>query len=911
MRTFDLVVMTGLLGLGSAAMAGTLSLDRGVISAGGGVSMATGYGLAGTIGQPVAHSAPASVGTLASRAGFWSQVVDWVNTVPELAVVPNQTVDELSLLSFNLSATDADRPAQTLTYMLVSGPGGLSVSTAGIVAWTPTEAQGPGSYPVVVRVTDSGSPTASAETSFSIEVNEVADPISRTVWQIGTDNSPAVLPYRPTAEFSQENNRNDLRPGRITRLAGDPEYIAATNPTADDDFYFAGSYPSDFNGLLAPLSVPNDEPPVAWERAHTAGDRTNRVHFVLKADQVTAQSSFQLNFELVHGGSLMGGVVQPGFADHDFVVNFRNADGVTTQLFSQRVSQTTNIVIPFAASAVGAMVGANTVEIVRTGPAVSGVSYWIQYDYLRLESRPLGNTPPTLATPSNRVVDELLPLSFALSATDTDLPAQTLTYSRVSGPEGLSVSPTGLVTWTPTEAQGPGTYTVQVRVTDNGFPMQSDSRQFTVQVNEVADPVARTVWQIGIDNNPAILPYKPTSEFSAENNRNDLVPGRVTRLTGDPQYVAATNPTADDDFYFAGNYPVGFNGLLTPLGVPNDEPPGAWERAHTVVDRTNRVHLTLHPAQVTPTSAFLLSLEWVSGGSFSGGAVQPGFGDHDMVVRFRNGAGVATELFAQRVSQATNLVLQLPASLVAATAGANSLEIVRTGPAVAGVSYWIQYDYLRFEAQTLTNTAPVLGAVVDSVINEMSPFSMNLVATDVDLPVQMLTYGLVSGPPGVVVSPAGTLSWTPTEEQGPGTYSVTVQVTDNGFPTRSNRRQFTVQVNEVADLVLRTVWQIGIDNLSTVSPYRPTAEFSLENNLNDLPPGKITRLDGDPQYVAATNPKADDDFYFSGLYPTGFNGLPSSLSVPNDEPFSAWERAQTGNDRTNRMHFTLDPAQVT
>ncbi|MEN9675064.1 MAG: hypothetical protein RIS76_960, partial [Verrucomicrobiota bacterium] len=74
-------------------------------------------------------------GGVSHQIESWSltffEAVTEVNAAPELAVVPNQTVYELSLLSFNLSATDADRPAQTLTYMLVSGPGGLSVSTAG------------------------------------------------------------------------------------------------------------------------------------------------------------------------------------------------------------------------------------------------------------------------------------------------------------------------------------------------------------------------------------------------------------------------------------------------------------------------------------------------------------------------------------------------------------------------------------------------------------------------------------------------------------------------------------------------------------------------------------------------------------------------------------------------------------
>ena len=43
----------------------------------------------------------------------------------------------------------------------------------------------------------------------------------------------------------------------------------------------------------------------------------------------------------------------------------------------------------------------------------------------------------------------------------------------------------GLFTWTPTEAQGPASYPVTIRVTDNGSPPLNDSRTITITVNEV------------------------------------------------------------------------------------------------------------------------------------------------------------------------------------------------------------------------------------------------------------------------------------------------------------------------------------------------------------------------------------------------------------------------------------------
>jgi len=60
-------------------------------------------------------------------------------------------------------------PPKTLTYTLDAGfPSGASINaTNGVFTWTPTEAQGPGSYPVTVRVSDNFSlPGTAAETTY-------------------------------------------------------------------------------------------------------------------------------------------------------------------------------------------------------------------------------------------------------------------------------------------------------------------------------------------------------------------------------------------------------------------------------------------------------------------------------------------------------------------------------------------------------------------------------------------------------------------------------------------------------------------------------------------------------------------------------------------------------------------------
>jgi parallel beta-helix repeat protein len=103
-------------------------------------------------------------------------------------------------------------------------------------------------------------------------------------------------------------------------------------------------------------------------------------------------------------------------------------------------------------------------------------------DYARINDRPV------LSAVANQTVSEGQPLVFVASATD----GGSVTYSLASGaPAGASIHPvTGEFTWTPTEAQGPGQFTISVIATDGGSPSMNDLHAFTVSVVEVnAAPV--------------------------------------------------------------------------------------------------------------------------------------------------------------------------------------------------------------------------------------------------------------------------------------------------------------------------------------------------------------------------------------------------------------------------------------
>ncbi len=93
------------------------------------------------------------------------------------------------------------------------------------------------------------------------------------------------------------------------------------------------------------------------------------------------------------------------------------------------------------------------------------------------------NAAPVLATITNYTVHAGNTLTFTNSATDTDLPANTLSYSLTNAPAGAAiVASNGVFTWTPADNQANTTNTIGVKVTDDGVPSLSNTKNFTVIV---------------------------------------------------------------------------------------------------------------------------------------------------------------------------------------------------------------------------------------------------------------------------------------------------------------------------------------------------------------------------------------------------------------------------------------------
>ena len=163
------------------------------------------------------------------------------------------------------------------------------------------------------------------------------------------------------------------------------------------------------------------------------------------------------------------------------------------------------------------------------------------------------NQAPTVTAIPDKTVNEEAALTFTASATDPDVPANTLTFSLQAGtdpvPSGASInSSTGAFTWTPTEAQGPGVYEFKVRATDDGTPSLFGEANLKITVNEVNKaPDLAAIGNKSVDEGSLL-------SFAASATDPDLPPNTLTfSLDGAPAGAAITSAgaftwtPADDD----------------------------------------------------------------------------------------------------------------------------------------------------------------------------------------------------------------------------------------------------------------------------------------------------------------------------------------------------------------------------
>ena len=405
-------------------------------------------------------------------------------------------------------------------------------------------------------------------------------------------------------------------------------------------------------------------------------------------------------------------------------------------------------------------------ELSTTDPAVTPVLERVEIGYSV-------NQAPVLAAIGNKTVDELAELTFTATATDPDVPAQQLTFSLVGAPAGASIDPaSGVFTWTPTEAQGPGTYPFTVRVCDNGNPVQCAEEQITVTVNEVnAAPV------LGAIGNQTVNAGSQLS-FTATATDTDIPAQQLT--------FSLANGTN-------GQIPAGAS-IDPTTGVFTWTPTGAQVGTHTfdvcvsdgALSDCETITVTVNGVNAAPVLAPIgnKTVDELTELTFTATATDPDMPAQQLTFSLENGASGQVPAGAS-IDPATGVFTWTPTEA--------------QGPGTYTFDVCVS-DGTLSDCETITvtvnevNTAPVLGTIGNQTVNAGSPLSFTATATDADIPANTLAFSLENAPAGAAINPAsGAFTWTPTEAQV-GTHTFTVKVCDNGNPVMCDAEQITVTV---------------------------------------------------------------------------------------------------------------------
>ena len=391
-------------------------------------------------------------GNLTDSETFTITVGD-TNTAPVLAAIGNRSVNEGATLSFTASATDADLPSQTLTYSLDAASIALGMtinSSTGAFSWTPSEAQGGLTPSVTITVTDNGSGNLTDSETFTITV--------------GDTNLAPVL----TAIGNQSVNEGATL--SFTASATDADLPAQTL-----------TYSLDAASLALGMTINSSTGVFSWTPTEAQGGLTPSVTITV-TDNGTGNLTDSETFTITVGDTNIAPVLAA-------IGNRSVNEGATLSFTASATdadlpSQTLSYSLDAASLALGMTINANTGAFSWTpteaqgglAPSVTvtvtdnGTGNLTDSETFTITVGDT-NVAPVLAAIGNQSVNEGATLSFTATATDSDLPSQTLTYSLDAASLALGMtinSSTGAFSWTPTEAQGGLTPSVTVTVTDNG-----------------------------------------------------------------------------------------------------------------------------------------------------------------------------------------------------------------------------------------------------------------------------------------------------------------------------------------------------------------------------------------------------------------------------------------------------------
>jgi hypothetical protein len=442
-----------------------------------------------------------------SATNSFTVIVNEVNVAPVLPSQRNRVSVGQAFVVVTNTATDPDIPPNPLTYQLLTAPVGASIDTNGVITWTPATNQVPSTNSFVTVVTDYD-PLAvnaqhlSATNSFTVfvydhiptnhlvlppqtnqSVNELA---ALYVTNTATGDIYATQSVTNSFIFNYSSRSALLAAGWsfiATLPGGTPRNTEITNTSAGGVVsYNQTSHPGtlwipcDVGDLWASLNNTRNSlfrpPPAGWLRAQLSLSFAPRLaveqaHLVLYQDDDNWVAA-----GLAYNNGLLTALDQET-AGNPATLSTAAFSGTNVQLRLDQDPGTGNI------SALSSADGTNWTLLGQTPQALVNprLCIWV------------GGSPVPY---TNGLPSCILRRLDIFSSNNVP---SVLTYQLVNPPTGAAIDSDGVISWTPTEGQGPSTNIITTVVNDNGIPPLSDTNSFIVVVNEV--------------NNPPLLPIQP------------------------------------------------------------------------------------------------------------------------------------------------------------------------------------------------------------------------------------------------------------------------------------------------------------------------------------------------------------------------------------------------------------------
>ncbi|MCP3993782.1 MAG: DUF5011 domain-containing protein, partial [bacterium] len=374
------------------------------------------------------------------------------------------------------------------------------------------------------------------------------------------------------------------------------------------------------------------------------------------------------------------------------------------------------------------------------------------------------NVAPSIGAIGAQSVAEQTTLSVPASVVDPDLPANVLAYSLAGSPPGATIDTSGVLTWTPTEVQGPGVYTFNVIVTDG---LLGDIAPVTVTVDEVnvSPIIANPGAQSSAEDDVVALPIAASDSDIPSNTLTYSAIGLPPGLAIDPATGQVGGTMA---FSASAGSPHAVTVFVADDGTPSQS--GQTSFSWTVSDTNRNPVATADSVSVAEDAS--VTVDAIANDS------DP---DGDPVAV----SSVGTPSHGTVSLAGTAIVYTPNPNYFGSDSFTYSLSDGRGGVAATTVAVTV----------TPVNDPPVLVAPATLSVVEHQEVAFSASAGDIEG--DTVTFSIAGAPSGAAMDPSsGAFTWTPGESHGPGSYTFDVVATDDGSPVLATSRMVRITVAE-------------------------------------------------------------------------------------------------------------------